>query len=226
MKDLKKRFSAILFFAIFIHEVLWQMNNGALRKNVTSGEVVIEAPRIALTFDDGPHSVFTGQLLDGLKEKGVVATFFLLGCNIDGNEDIVARMQADGHLIGNHTDSHVQLTLLDSNAAGKEISATNMKIFNITGHVPEYIRPPFGCWNDSIAADIDMMAVLWDIDPLDWKGKDTERIVSYICHNAKDGDIILLHDVYKTSVEAALEVVDYFKERGFEFVTVDELLLE
>lgn len=227
MKNLKKKFCAILFFAIFLHEVVWQMNNNPdFAKSVTSREVVVEAPRIALTFDDGPHAIFTEQLLDGLKEKGVVATFFLLGCNIEGNEEIVSRMQKEGHLIGNHTDSHVQLTLLDSSTASEEISSTNMKIFNITGHMPEYIRPPFGCWNESIATNIDMTAVLWDIDPLDWKGKNTERIVSYICHNAEDGDIILLHDVYKTSVEAALEVVDYFKERGFEFVTVEELLLE
>ncbi|MBE5947544.1 MAG: peptidoglycan N-acetylglucosamine deacetylase [Lachnospiraceae bacterium] len=227
MKSIKKKFSAILFFSVFLHEVVWQMNNNPeVFWKADSHEIVEDSPRIALTFDDGPHSVFTEQLLDGLREKGVVATFFLLGCNIDGNEKIVSRMQKDGHLIGNHTDSHVQLTLLNSAAASEEITSTNMKIFNITGHMPEYIRPPFGCWNENIATNIDMTAVLWDIDPLDWKGKDTERIVSYICHNAEDGDIILLHDVYKTSVEAALEVVDYFKERGYEFVTVDELLLE
>ena len=227
MKSKKKKFCAILFFAVFLYEAVWQMNNRGTRLEITgSQEIVKDNPRIALTFDDGPHSVFTEQLLDGLKEKEVVATFFLLGCNIEGNENIVSRMQKEGHLIGNHTDSHVQLTLLNQAEAGEEISSTNMKIFNITGHMPEYIRPPFGCWNDSIAANIDMTAVLWDIDPLDWKGKNTERIVSYICHNAEDGDIILLHDVYKTSVEAALEVVDYFKERGYEFVTVDELLLE
>lgn len=227
MKRLKEKSFAMLFFVIFIHEIIWQMNNNTeIFISTDSQEIVENVPQIALTFDDGPHAVFTEQLLDGLRDRGVVATFFLLGCNIDGNEDIVSRMQNEGHLIGNHTASHVQLTLLDSTAAGEEISSTNMKIFNITGHMPEYIRPPFGCWNESVAADIDMTAVLWDIDPLDWKGKDTERIVSYICHNAEDGDIILLHDVYKTSVEAALEVVDYFKERGFEFVTVDELLLE
>lgn len=227
MKRLNEKIFAVLFFVIFIHEIIWQMdNNPEIFRSADSQEIVENIPQIALTFDDGPHAVFTEQLLDGLRDRGVVATFFLLGCNIDGNEDIVSRMQNEGHLIGNHTASHVQLTLLDSSAAGEEISSTNMKIFNITGHMPEYIRPPFGCWNESVAADIDMTAVLWDIDPLDWKGKDTERIVSYICHNAEDGDIILLHDVYKTSVEAALEVVDYFKERGFEFVTVDELLLE
>lgn len=227
MKRLKEKICAVLFFAVFLHEIVWQLNNNPEAfKNADSQEIIEDIPQIALTFDDGPHSVFTEQLLNGLQERGVVATFFLLGCNIDGNEKIVSRMQNEGHLIGNHTDSHVQLTLLEPSAASKEISSTNMKIFNITGHMPEYIRPPFGCWNDRIATDIDMTAVLWDIDPLDWKGKDTERIVSYICHNAEDGDIILLHDVYKTSVEAALEVVDYFKERGFEFVTVDELLLE
>lgn len=227
MKILKRKFCAVLFFAIFLHEAVWQMNNNPqFFWETDSSEVIEEMPRIALTFDDGPHSIFTEQLLDGLKERGVVVTFFLLGCNIDGNEELVNRMQKEGHLIGNHTDSHVQLTLLDSLAVKEEIASTNMKIFNVTGHMPEYIRPPFGAWNESIATNINMTAVLWDIDPLDWKGKDTDRIVSYICNNAKEGDIILLHDVYKTSVEAALEVVDYFKERGFEFVTVEELLLD
>ena len=132
MKRLKHKICAILFFAIFLHEVVWQMNNNPeVFWKTGSHEIVEDAPRIALTFDDGPHSVFTEQLLDGLREKGVVATFFLLGCNIDGNEKLVSRMQKEGHLIGNHTDSHVQLTLLDSSAASEEIFSTNMKIFNI-----------------------------------------------------------------------------------------------
>lgn len=182
--------------------------------------------QVALTFDDGPHPVYTPRLLDGLRERGVHATFFLIGNSIEGNEDIIRQMKADGHLIGNHSNSHVQLTVESAKAACDEINATNQKILEITGETPQYIRPPFGSWSEELECMVPMTVVLWDIDPLDWKVLNTRKVVRHILKNVDDNDIILLHDVYGTSVDAALEVVDTLSKEGYTFVTVDELLID
>ncbi len=222
----KKGFHIACIIVFLLAMILNEITEDRLEAGGDADEVVVDRPRLALTFDDGPHSVHTEDLLNGLKERGVTATFFLLGCNIEGNEDIVKRMNEEGHLIGNHTYSHIQLTLISDEKASEEILKTNLKIFDITGNIPEYLRPPFGSFSEELARAIDMDAVLWDIDTLDWKCKDSKHIVDYVCKNAKDGDIILLHDIYKSSVEAALEIVDYFTAQGYEFLTVDELILE
>lgn len=181
---------------------------------------------VALTFDDGPHPVYTPILLEGLKKRGVHATFFLIGESIDGNEAIVKKMYDDGHLIGNHTHSHVQLTKESISQACEEISETNEKIYNITGQKPSYIRPPFGSWSDDLECIIPMTAALWDVDPLDWKTKNKNKVVNHILKYSENGSVILLHDVYKSSVEAALEVVDTMMKQGYTFVTIDELLID
>ncbi|RHP31238.1 polysaccharide deacetylase family protein [Lachnotalea sp. AF33-28] len=185
-----------------------------------------ETKYVALTFDDGPHARYTEELLDGLKERGVRATFFLIGKSIEGNEDVIKRMSQEGHLIGNHTYSHVQLSKETVESAVQEIEKTNQEIFAVTGKVPEYIRPPFGSWNSKLDDQVEMTVVLWTVDPLDWKTQNTQYVVNHIKKNVKNNSIILLHDVYKTSVQAALEIVDCLQEEGYEFVTVDELMLE
>lgn len=182
--------------------------------------------QIALTFDDGPHPVYTPRLLEGLKERGVHATFFLIGNSIEGNEEIVRQMKEDGHLIGNHSNSHVQLTVESAKKACDEINATNQKIRDITGELPQYIRPPYGSWSEELECMVPMTVVLWDVDPLDWKSQNTRKVVRHILKDVEDNDIILLHDVYGTSVDAALEVVDTLQKEGYTFVTVDELLID
>lgn len=183
-------------------------------------------PRIALTFDDGPHPVFTPRLLDGLKERGVHATFFLIGKNIVGNEEIVKRMKEEGHLIGNHTYNHVQLTKISADKACEEIINTNDLICEVTGSGTEFIRPPFGSWNDNLECGIELIPILWSVDPLDWKTESASAVVNRVVKNIKENDIILLHDYYASSVEAALQIVDILQEKGYEFVTADELILE
>lgn len=184
------------------------------------------AAKVALTFDDGPHPVYTPQLLDGLKERGVRATFFVVGENIPGNEEILKRMDAEGHLIGNHTYSHVKLSELDTARACAEVEKTNALICEVTGKEPEFIRPPFGEWKKTMECSLEMIPVLWDVDPLDWTTKNTALVVERVLKDTKPGDIILLHDYYQSSVDAALEIVDALTERGYKFVTVDELILE
>lgn len=182
--------------------------------------------QIALTFDDGPHSVYTPRLLDGLRKRGVHVTFFLLGENVDGKENIVRQMKEDGHLIGNHGYTHVQMSKESASIACEQIEENNQKIEAITGKRPEYLRPPYGSWNEELECAANMSVVLWDVDPQDWKLKNTKKVVRHIVKHVEPGDIILLHDVFPTSVEAALEVIDTLSRQGYTFVTVDELLVD
>ena len=181
---------------------------------------------IALTFDDGPSRKYTPILLDGLKERGVHATFFLMGKNIEGEEDIVKRMSEEGHLIGNHSYEHIQLTKAGAKAVWEAVEHTQEQIEAITGKRPEYIRPPYGDWNEELEEEIGMTPVLWSLDSLDWKLKDTGKIIRQVLKDVKDGDIILLHDIFPSSVEAALELIDILQKEGYVFVTADELLIE
>lgn len=185
-----------------------------------------EHPKVALTFDDGPHAFYTEMLLDGLKERGICATFFLIGKNIEGNEEIVQRMQKEGHLIGNHTYHHVNLKELSQKEAKQEIQKAGNKIYESTGICTAFVRPPFGEWKKNLDLDMTMIPVSWNIDSLDWTTENTEKIIKRVVKDVEEDDIILMHDVYETSVEAALEIIDILRERGYEFVTVDQLLLE
>lgn len=192
---------------------------------VSASATPVEAPKIALTFDDGPSAAWTPVLLDGLKERGVKATFFLIGENADKNPEIVKRMAEEGHLIGNHTYHHVELTKVSENEARLELADTSAVIVRITGKEPEYMRPPFGAWQRKLEREIQMLPVLWTIDPLDWTTENQDEIVNKVVTEAEENDIILLHDCYKSSIEAGLRIVDILQEEGFMFVTVDELLL-
>ena len=191
----------------------------------TDGSVSVVRPRVALTFDDGPSPKYTPILLDGLKERNVHATFFLLGKNIKKNQKLVQRMQKEGHLLGNHTYNHVQLDKISETTAKQEILRTNNEIYETAGIYPEYMRPPYGAWKKNLELCVEMLPVFWTIDTLDWKVKNTEKIVRTVKEQIEDGAIILMHDEYDTSVEAALQVVDELKNQEYELVTVDQLIL-
>lgn len=186
----------------------------------------IQPLQVALTFDDGPHQTCTPALLDGLKQRGVKATFFLMGENIAGKEALVQRMQEEGHLIGNHSYRHIQMTKEGAEQACAEIKQTEEIIRSITGSRPEYLRPPYGAWNEQLECRVNLTTVLWNVDSLDWKLQNTERIVRRVEKDVKSGDIILMHDIFKTSVEAALRIVDDLQKQGYEFVTVEELMVD
>ena len=186
---------------------------------------VYDEKTVAVTFDDGPGAESTIMLLDGLKERNVRAAFFLVGENIKGHEDIVKRMHDEGHIIGNHTYTHVILTKIPQEKALEEIYNTNKIIEEITGEKVKYIRPPCGEWNNDMFFQVDLQPVFWNVDLLDWKRKDVGGIVEDVVKNVRSGDIILLHDIYDTSVAAALEIIDRLKDKGFVFVTVDEILI-
>ncbi len=199
---------------------------GMYQKTEVSSELTGQdtAPRIALTFDDGP-SIYTEELLDGLKERGVKATFFVIGKSAEVYPELVKREAAEGHLIGNHTYSHVQICKLSIDKAREEIEKTNKILEGLTQKRVEYVRPPFGVWEEELE-DLQMTSVMWSVDPLDWTTKNTDEIVKKVVTKAKENDIILLHDCYKSSVQAALRIVDLLQAEGYEFVTIEELFLE
>lgn len=192
----------------------------------TAESVLEEKKKIALTFDDGPHPVYTEQLLDGLSERNVKATFFLLGCNIEGNEEIVRRIAEEGHLLGNHTFYHVDITKLSREEACAEILDTSSKITEITAQPVEYVRPPFGNWNQDLECEVMMIPVFWTVDTLDWSTRNADRLVEEVMSEVEENDIILMHDSYDSTVKAALRIIDLLQAQGYEFVTVDELILE
>lgn len=190
-------------------------------------EETVDSPRkIALTFDDGPHPYYTQQLLDGLKERGARATFFVMGKQAEAYPELVLRMQEEGHLIGNHTYSHVQLNKKNRESFKEELVRTNELLLGITGEEPQYVRPPYGSWDKSFESELMMIPVLWTIDPMDWCSSDVNGIVRKVTKKAEDNAVILMHDEYKSSVTAALEIVDILQKQGYEFVTVDEILFD
>lgn len=190
-------------------------------------EETVDSPRkIALTFDDGPHPYYTQQLLDGLKERGARATFFVMGKQAEAYPELVLRMQEEGHLIGNHTYSHVQLNKKNRESFKEELVRTNELLLGITGEEPQYVRPPYGSWDKSFESELMMIPVLWTIDPMDWCSSDVNGIVRKVTKKAEDNAVILMHDEYKSSVTAALEIVDVLQKQGYEFVTVDEIMFD
>lgn len=197
----------------------------SVEQNLVSDQLE-EPPKVAITFDDGPSAKYTGQLLDGLKERGVKATFFLIGENVKAQPELVKRIDEEGHLIGNHTYHHVQIKKLAEDAAVEEVEKTDDVIYQITGKHTEYMRPPFGQWKKDLEYKMQIIPVLWSIDTLDWTTENEEEIVNRVVTDVGEGDIILMHDCYASSVNAALRIVDYLQTEGFELVTVDRLLME
>ena len=183
-----------------------------------------EEPKlVALTFDDGPRRSTTSALLDGLSRRGARATFFLVGSNMEGNEDLVLRMEAEGHQVGVHSQSHKMLTGLNAADFYDEVDTLAIRLEHLLGHSKFALRPPYGMVDAGVRRMADAPIIQWSIDPEDWSDQDTQRQVEHIVSRAQDGDIILLHDIYSSSVDTALQVVDTLMAEGFFFVTVEEL---
>lgn len=183
-----------------------------------------DPPLVALTFDDGPRSTTTGRLLEGLALREVPATFFLVGERIAGNEELIREMASQGHQIGVHTFDHVRVTELSRREFDLQVSKTRALLTDILGPGDYWLRPPYGIVDASVEQWADGPLILWSVDPEDWKDKHTDRIVAAVTGQVKDGDIILMHDIYDTSVDAALRIVDELLGRGYCFVTVEQLM--
>lgn len=216
---------ALLFLICSALPFLWYAMAGARHHRAAAAQAIAaQEPRLlALTFDDGPRRQTTSALLDGLSQRGVHATFFLIGLNVAGNEDLVLRMEEEGHQVGIHSYSHKVLTGLSGADFYAEVGALRTLLEDILGHDSLLLRPPYGMVDAGVSQMAGCPIIQWSIDPEDWSDEDTTRQVELIVSQAGDGDIILLHDIYSSSVDTALQVVDRLLAEGFYFVTVDEL---
>lgn len=193
---------------------------------VLRGDTIIpDGKYVALTFDDGPRADTTGRLLDGLRTRGASATFFLIGEQIAGNGDLVKRMQAEGHQVGNHTWSHVKLQGASQAVVAQEVGDADRAIRELLGEGEYWLRPPYGLLNKNQQAWFSTPLIHWSIDPEDWKLLDVQKVKAAVLKEVEPGDIILMHDFYPTSVDAALQIVDELTAQGYVFVTVEELLM-
>ena len=165
---------------------------------------------------------FRPEFLDGLKERGAHATFFLIGEQIVGNEDLVRRMKDEGHQVGGHSYTHIRLDSADA-AALAEIQKTDETLRAILGDGDYWLRPPWGFASDALKSAVSVPLIYWTLDTMDWSVRNRDLVAHHIIENAKSGDIVLLHDPYDTSVEAALQTIDVLSEQGYEFVTLEEL---
>ena len=179
---------------------------------------------VALTFDDGPRRGTTDRLLNGLKERGASATFFLVGEEAEQYPDLVKRMQAEGHQVGNHTWSHVRLEGASTAVIQEEVGENEKLLEELLGGSGYWLRPPYGLITPGTETLIRVPMVKWSVDPRDWESRNTEKVVRAILKDVQPNSIILLHDIYDTSVDAALKVVDTLEAQGYCFVTVEELL--
>ena len=197
-------------------------------KNEESGEAAAgqEQKYIALTFDDGPHPRYTGQILDILEAKKAPATFFIVGNRAELNPTLVRRIKSAECEIGNHTHEHVDLSKISRDEFLKQMDKCNEVIYNATGCYPKVYRPPFGRISkahEHLISDR-MRKILWTVDSHDWKTSDKDRIVKHVVSSAKDKAIILMHDFYSQTVEALPGIIDGLEEQGYKFVTVSELI--
>lgn len=183
-----------------------------------------DKPMVALTFDDGPTLKYTSAILDCLKENQASATFFVLGSRADDFPQLLQRMVLEGNEIGNHTFSHKQLTTLSKANIEEEINATQESIHSVTNRYPKLIRPPYGSKNDTVMQCTQgKKLVTWTVDSEDWRSKNAKVIVDKVLKDVKDGDIILMHDLYASTAEAAMILIPKLQEMGFQLVTISEL---
>ena len=200
--------------------------SGAQAAEPVAAAVAVEEPTgyLALTFDDGPFPQTTEALLDGLAARGVHATFFLIGSQVAGMEDVVERMAEEGHQVGIHTWDHIQLHGLPTAALCAQLGQTRACLQSILGPVDLMVRPPYGFVDDALRACAGGPIVCWSVDTEDWRTKDSGKILDVIYRCTGDGDIVLLHDRYQNTVDAVLMAIEHLQQQGYVFVTVAELL--
>ncbi|MFF5791865.1 polysaccharide deacetylase family protein [Paeniglutamicibacter sp. NPDC012692] len=200
----------------------------------TTQEPVAETPQprnidcnktkcVALTFDDGPGPK-TGKLLDELEKKDAAATFFVVGPNAKTRPELIERMIAEGHEVGNHTWSHRSLPALSPAQVRSEIDRTNDAISAAIDQPATLLRPPYGARNATTDRLAQAPVILWDVDPLDWKHRNTEKVIDAAVSQTKPGSIVLMHDIHSSTVAAVPEILSRLKAKGYTFVTVTELL--
>lgn len=189
-----------------------------------AGQTDPEEKLVALTFDDGPHPVYTEEILDVLDQAGVKASFFMMGKEAELYPDLVKKVSDAGHLIGNHTYTHANVCQISVEETIEEIRKTNDILEGLTQKRPQFFRPPFGCKNETLEKQTGMFWIFWDVDTLDWSSQNAEQVYCKVVKNVGENDIILMHDAYPSTVEAVQKLIPALREMGYTFVTVDRLV--
>ncbi len=182
--------------------------------------------RVALSFDDGPSGANTEALLEMLAQRDVPATFFLCGYRIETYPELCGALARAGHELGIHGYSHGCFDAMPPADLLAELDRTAAMIREAAGTRPTLVRPPCGALNDGVRdviRDAGLSVILWSVDPEDWRCRDVDSIVRRVCGQVHDGSIILLHDMYPSSVEAAAQIIDRLRSEGYEFLTVSGL---
>lgn len=182
---------------------------------------------VALTFDDGPSPDVTPRVLQTLKDHNAKATFFMLGNHVDYYSELTSQIAEAGHEIGNHSRSHPDFSKISPKQMKDEIDYTDKQIKEVTGQSSIYMRPPYGAYNDNFldyAKENNYSVILWSVDSQDWKSKDPKSINTIVQNNVKPGSIVLLHDIHPTTADALPTLMTSLESKGYEFVTVSELL--
>lgn len=195
----------------------------APRPETPNQGVATEKKLIALTFDDGPSPYTTPRLLDILQERSVKVTFFVLGTMAQKSPEIVRREANNGHEVASHTLYHNQLTLLSAAQIRAEAVEMDRIFMEILGTRPPFTRPPYGAFNATVGEALGQPMVLWSIDPRDWQDRNATTVCSRVTNVARNGAIILVHDIHATTVDAVPCIIDTLRSWGYEFVTVSEL---
>jgi peptidoglycan/xylan/chitin deacetylase (PgdA/CDA1 family) len=197
-------------------------------KPATYAQVRVDQPYIAMTFDDGPSAENTPRLLEMLKQRNIKATFFLIGQNVAANPDLVRRILADGHEIGNHSWTHPQLSKLSDDRVTMEITKTQDAIKDASGFTPSLLRPPYGAitprQREWVEDRFGLNVILWSVDPFDWKRPGASVITQRILSQVRPGAIILSHDIHKQTVDAMPATLDGLIAKGYKFATVSQLI--
>ncbi len=191
--------------------------------------VATSLPLAALTFDDGPHPTNTPRLLDLLKQRNVKATFYVIGTNVRRYPEIMRRIVAEGHEIGNHTVSHTALTKLSDDGVRQELRGCHEAIMTATGGIgPRTMRPPYGAITSAqkswIRREFGYPTILWSVDPLDWKKPGVSTVTSRLVTGASPGGILLAHDIHADTISAMPSTVDQLLGKGYQLVTVTQLI--
>ena len=181
-------------------------------------------PMVALTFDDGPNKIKTNKILDILEKHNVVATFFELGDLVKKNPETVRREESIGCEVGNHSYEHKNLDKLTDLKIREDVQKSEAIFYNVLGHKTKLFRTPYGNANDKVRKNIDYPIVKWDVDTLDWKSRNTEKVLKKLREVENyDGRIILMHSLYDSTVDAVAIIVPELIEKGYQLVTVSEL---
>lgn len=196
-------------------------NSGAVNVPQNTGRKIV-----ALTFDDGPSASTTSALLDVLAAKQVKVTFFVLGNMAQRSPALIQREVAEGHEVESHTMSHQNLAKISGAAIQGEVTGVDTVLQEITGSTAKLVRPPYGSINDTVRANIGRPMILWTVDPEDWKYRDAATVRTNVVSKTFDGAIVLMHDIYNTTVEAVGAIIDDLRAAGYEFLTVSEMAAE